>query len=70
MFYLINYLPSLQVALIKMAPRPISLVVAQELSEVPTSVQEEHRKAFSSPSQTSTLSPPAAAREVSSEEEH
>lgn len=48
------------VALIKMAPRPISLVVAQELSEVPISVQEEQRKALSAPSPPSTPSPTAA----------
>uniref|UniRef100_A0A7S3KWS2 PDZ domain-containing protein n=1 Tax=Amphora coffeiformis TaxID=265554 RepID=A0A7S3KWS2_9STRA len=33
------------VALIKMAPRPITLVVAKELSEVPTAVIEEQRRA-------------------------
>lgn len=33
------------VALIKMAPRPITLVVAKELSEVPTAVLDEIRKA-------------------------
>jgi len=32
------------VALIKMAPRPITLVVAEELSDVPIAVQEEQRK--------------------------
>lgn len=33
------------VALIKMAPRPITLVVATELSEIPASVNEERGKA-------------------------
>ncbi|KAL7564176.1 hypothetical protein ACA910_021150 [Epithemia clementina (nom. ined.)] len=42
------------VALIKMAPRPITLVVAPELSEVPVAVQEEQRKALSSSSRPSS----------------
>lgn len=36
------------VALIKMAPRPISLVVAKELSQVPLAVVEEQRKSLMS----------------------
>jgi hypothetical protein len=41
------------VALIKMAPRPITLVVAKELSEVPKAVEEERRKSIT----TYSLSP-------------
>jgi hypothetical protein len=40
------------VALIKMAPRPIVFVIANELSEIPVAVQEEIRRA-----EQSTLSP-------------
>jgi len=42
------------VALIKMAPRPITLVVARELSEVPPSVIEERLKHMP---QSSSMSP-------------
>ena len=38
------------VALIKMAPRPITLIVAQEMSPVPPSVLDEHRRASMSTS--------------------
>ena len=38
------------VALIKMAPRPITLVVAEELSPLPPAVEDELRKASTSPS--------------------
>jgi hypothetical protein len=40
------------VALIKMAPRPIAMVVAQELSQVPASVLDEQRRVASSRSST------------------
>ena len=40
------------VALIKMAPRPIAMVVAQELSHVPASVLDEQRRVASSSSST------------------
>lgn len=33
-----------------MAPRPITLIVAEELSELPIAVQEEQRRALSMPS--------------------
>ena len=46
-----------QVALIKMAPRPITLVVAKELSEVPSAVIEEQRRAQTPQTPTKTASP-------------
>ena len=39
-----------------MAPRPITMVVAQELSEVPTAVVEEQKRA-QTPSKPATSSP-------------
>lgn len=53
------------VALIKMAPRPITLTVAKELSEVPPAVVDEMKKASSPrPSPSSTDEP------VSKEQQH
>jgi len=54
------------VALIKIAPRPITMVVAKELSEVPLSVLEERERAL----QEETMSPAAmSARRGESKEE-
>ena len=49
----------IQVALIKMAPRPITMVVAKEISEVPPAVLEEQRRAQTPTQPSSTTTSPA-----------
>jgi len=53
------------VALVKMSPRPITLVVAKEISEIPVSVIEEREKVYSN----TRLMPPSQSDNIEETQE-